>query len=79
MEAAVSENEYQNALSRFMMTKGITRCPTACAVPTQAKVAEADRAALREIFQSRDAQRAAAVAQAAQLRAERARADHARA
>ena len=45
----MSQNEYDAAVAEFMRTKGITRCPTACAVPTHADVAENDRAALSEI------------------------------
>jgi hypothetical protein len=40
-----------------MRKKGITRCPTACAVPTHAAVPEADRAALRDYNAAREAAR----------------------
>jgi len=44
----VSDAEYEAAVAAFLRTKGVTRCPTVCVVPTQATVAEADRAAYRE-------------------------------
>ena len=39
--------EYEAAVAAFIRSKGITRCPTACALPTQAAPAAADRAALQ--------------------------------
>lgn len=47
MEAEVNQQEQEAAVAAFIRARGVTRCPTACAVPTQASVAEADRAALR--------------------------------
>jgi hypothetical protein len=47
MERAMTQQEYQAAVDAFIRAKGVTRCPTACAVPTQAILAEADRRALR--------------------------------
>jgi hypothetical protein len=38
--------EYEAAVAAFIRSKGITRCPTACALPTQGVVPAADRAAL---------------------------------
>jgi hypothetical protein len=38
--------EYEAALSEFLRSKGITRCPTACVAPN-ATVPETDRVALR--------------------------------
>jgi hypothetical protein len=35
-------------IAEFIRTRGITRCPTACVLPTQGSVDEADRAALEE-------------------------------
>ena len=37
----------QDAIAAFIRTKGVTRCPTACAAPTQAAVDAADRRELR--------------------------------
>jgi hypothetical protein len=53
----MSQNEYDAAIAEFMRTKGITRCPTACAVPTHADVAENDRAALRDYNDAKEAAR----------------------
>ncbi len=39
--------EYEAAVAAFIRRNGITRCPTACALPTQATPAAADRAALQ--------------------------------
>ena len=53
----MSQNEYDAAIAEFMRTKGITRCPTACAVPTHADVAAADQAALRDYNEAKEAAR----------------------
>jgi hypothetical protein len=42
-----------------MRKKGITRCPTACVVPTHGNVDEADRVALRDYDAAREAAREA--------------------
>ena len=39
--------EHEAAVAAFIRNNGITRCPTACALPTQATPAPADRVALR--------------------------------
>ncbi|HVH77939.1 MAG TPA: hypothetical protein VM782_00990 [Stellaceae bacterium] len=44
-------------IAEFMRKKGITRCPTACAVPTHAAVSEADRAALQNYNAAKEAAR----------------------
>ena len=54
----MSRNEYDAAVAEFMRKKGITRCPTACAVPTHAALSAADRAALRDYNAAREAARA---------------------
>jgi hypothetical protein len=41
------QDEHQAAVAAFIRSKGITRCPTACALPTQGTVDAADRAALQ--------------------------------
>ena len=51
------ETDYETAIAQFLLTKGITRCPTVCAVPTQATVADADRAAYREYIAAKEAVR----------------------
>ena len=53
----MSQNEYDAAIAEFMRKKGITRCPTACAVPTPAAVSEADRTALQSYNAAREAAR----------------------
>ena len=35
-------------IAEFIRTRGITRCPTACVLPTQGSVSAADRTALQE-------------------------------
>jgi hypothetical protein len=42
------------AVAEFIRTKGITRCPTAFVLPTQALLGAADRAALEEYAATRD-------------------------
>jgi hypothetical protein len=53
----MSEADYQAAIAAFLSTRGVTRCPTVCAVPTQATVAEADRAAYRDYIAAQEAAR----------------------
>jgi hypothetical protein len=55
----MSETEYDTAVAEFMRKKGVTRCPTACVVPTRASVTEADRDALRSYDAAREAARLA--------------------
>src|SRR5690348_13549974 len=47
-EADMTEQQHADAVAAFIRAKGITRCPTACAVPTQARLGDADRRALRQ-------------------------------
>jgi hypothetical protein len=53
----MSEADYEAAVAAFLSTKGVTRCPTVCVVPTQATIAEADRAAYRDYVAAREAAR----------------------
>jgi hypothetical protein len=53
----MSEADYEAAVAAFLRAKGVTRCPTVCAVPTQATVAEADRAAYRNYVAAQEATR----------------------
>ena len=41
-------NDCEAVIAEFIRTRGITRCPTACVLPTQGSVDAADRAALEE-------------------------------
>lgn len=50
------------AIAEFIRTRGVTRCPTACVLPTQASVAADDRVALAEYAEARDRGRRARVA-----------------
>ena len=53
----MSSADYEAAVAAFLRSKGITRCPTVCAVPTQASVDEADRAAYRDYVAAKEAAR----------------------
>jgi hypothetical protein len=53
----MSQADYETAIAQFLLTKGVTRCPTVCAVPTQATVADADRAAYRDYVAAKEAAR----------------------
>lgn len=44
----VRGDDRDSVIAEFIRTKGITRCPTACVLPTQGSVDEADGAALEE-------------------------------
>ena len=52
----------REAVAEFIRTKGITRCPTACVLPTQGLVPAADRVALEEHAVERDRLRRAQAA-----------------
>jgi hypothetical protein len=49
----MSEDGYEVAVAAFLRAKGVTRCPTACALPTQGTIAATDRAALADYAISR--------------------------
>ena len=49
--------EYEAAVEAFIRSNGITRCPTACALPTQGTVAAADQAALQRYAERRSQSR----------------------
>jgi len=53
----MSQTEYEAAISDFLRSKGVTRCPTACVAPTHGAMAETDRAALRDHENAREAAR----------------------
>ena len=55
------END-REAVAEFIRTKGITRCPTACVLPTQGLIPAADRVALEEHAVERDRLRRAQAA-----------------
>jgi hypothetical protein len=49
----MGQDEYEAAVAAFIRRKGITRCPTACALPTQGRIADADRRALENYAAAR--------------------------
>jgi len=53
------ETDYEAAVAAFIRAKGVTRCPTACALPTQGTVPAGDRAALADYAEARDKRHAA--------------------
>ena len=53
----MSEADYEAAVAAFLSTRGVTRCPTVCVVPTQATIPEADRAAYRDYVAAKEAAR----------------------
>ena len=53
----MSSGEYEAAVAAFIRNRGVTRCPTACLVRTQASVSAADRAALEEYEAERERSR----------------------
>jgi len=55
------------AIAAFIRTKGVTRCPTACATTTQASVPAADRAALERYVRAREQARRVRAAATARL------------
>jgi hypothetical protein len=55
----MTQQEHDAAVAAFIRAKGVTRCPTVCAVPTQAAPAESDREALRRREEQREARREA--------------------
>ena len=55
----ISDTEYAQLVAEFLGNKGVTRCPTACVVPTDASVSDADRIALRSYEATREAARRA--------------------
>jgi hypothetical protein len=63
----LSSGQYEAAVAAFIRAKGITRCPTACLVRTQASVPAADRAALEEYEAGREQSRRTHIAATARL------------
>ena len=49
-----ASDEDRNEVAEFIRSKGITRCPTACVLPTQGLIAAADRIALQQHALLRD-------------------------
>ena len=57
------QEEYEAAVAAFIRNKGITRCPTACALPTQGTVPVADRTALGTYAATRNMSRQQKIAE----------------
>jgi hypothetical protein len=58
----MSEEEYHAAIAAFIRSNGVTRCPTACALPTQGAIAAADQAALQHYAAMRNQSRSQKIA-----------------
>ncbi len=56
------------AIAAFIRTRGVTRCPTACATATQGSVPAKDRAALERYVRDREQTRRSRVAALARAR-----------
>jgi hypothetical protein len=56
---------HAEVVAEFIRDKGVTRCPTACVLPTQGEVAESDRAALAAYYLKRERSRQARASQRA--------------
>ena len=50
----MSHHDRDAEIAAFILTKGVTRCPTACVVPTQGSPDSADQAALEQYEIARD-------------------------
>jgi len=50
----MSHHDRDAEIAAFIRTKGVTRCPTACVVPTQGSPDPADQAALEQYEIARD-------------------------
>jgi hypothetical protein len=53
----VSDDHFEAAIAEYIRDNGVSRCPTACVLPTQGSVSAADRVALVEYAVARDQQR----------------------
>jgi hypothetical protein len=53
----MSPRDYEAEIAAFIRANGITRCPTACAAPTQASGSAADRSMLRQRAEERETAR----------------------
>jgi hypothetical protein len=67
LTAPLSSSQYEAAVAEFIRNRGVTRCPTACLVRTQASVPEADRTALEHYEAGREQSRRSHIAATARL------------
>ena len=63
----ISNHDCASVIAEYIRTKGVTRCPTACVVPTQGSVDKADQAALEQYAVARDRHRREKAAARARL------------
>ena len=63
----VRSGDCDAVIAEFIRTNGITRCPTACVLPTQGSVDAADRAALEQHAMTQEQSRQAKAAVRARL------------
>ena len=52
----MTNKKEDEAIAEFIRLKGATRCPTACASPTQAKLPSTDRDELQKHIAAREAE-----------------------
>jgi hypothetical protein len=67
LNSPLSTSDYEAAVAAFIRNRGVTRCPTACLVRTQASVPAADRAALEQYEAGREQTRRTHLAATARL------------
>jgi len=67
LNSPLSTSDYEAAVAAFIRNRGVTRCPTACLVRTQASVPAADRAALEHYEAGREQSRRSHIAATARL------------
>jgi len=67
MQEEIRRGERDAVIAEFIRTKGITRCPTACVLPTQGSVDAADRAALEQHAMTQERSRQTKAAARARL------------
>ena len=60
-------SDCEAVIAEFIRTKGITRCPTACVLPTQGSIDAADQAALEKYAVAQERLRQAKAAARARL------------
>ena len=60
-------SDYESVIAEFIRTNGITRCPTACVLPTQGSIDAADQAALEKHAVAQERLRQAKAAASARL------------
>jgi hypothetical protein len=60
-------SDYESVIAEFIRTKGVTRCPTACVLPTQGSIDPADQAALERHAVAQERLRQAKAAARARL------------